>query len=244
MYERKKVNTLSGYENVLDIYFVDKYGNVYGNDGIELVKNYNTSGYFQVALKIKNKRRWKKSFVHRLVALAFVDGMTVEKDIVDHIDGDKNNNYYKNLRWCTQKENMHNPNTVEKMWLNDTKCHECYVYDYLLNYIGHYDSLTEASKEIDATIEGLDVRVKEYYVLSNRNLETVLKINRKQRLQSVVITDINTHEKFYFYSNRCARRFFDNKINITDAIQKNTTVYGRYKVRSLNYKKLIGMLDL
>lgn len=31
MYERKKVNTLATeYEQVLDIYEIDKYGNVYG----------------------------------------------------------------------------------------------------------------------------------------------------------------------------------------------------------------------
>ena len=37
MYERIKVNTLAKeYEQVLDIYEVDKYGNVYGNNGIEL----------------------------------------------------------------------------------------------------------------------------------------------------------------------------------------------------------------
>ena len=43
---------------------------------------------------------------------------------------------------------------------------------------------------------------------------------------------------------REARRFFDNKVNITQAIQHNWTVRGKYKVRNLNYKKLIGMLDL
>ena len=33
MYERKKVNTLAKeYEQILDIYEVDKYGNVYGKD--------------------------------------------------------------------------------------------------------------------------------------------------------------------------------------------------------------------
>ena len=36
MYERKKVNTLAKeYEQILDIYEVDKYGNVYGKDGME-----------------------------------------------------------------------------------------------------------------------------------------------------------------------------------------------------------------
>ena len=59
MYERVKVSTLEGYEQVLDIYEVDKYGNVYGINGVELKQSYNNKGYKQVSLKLKNKRRWK-----------------------------------------------------------------------------------------------------------------------------------------------------------------------------------------
>ena len=92
MYERIKVNTLDGYEQVLDIYEVDKYGNVYGKNGIELKQTYNSTKYKQVSLKLKNKRRWKKCFVHRLVALAFVDGRTKEFNEVDHKDTNKENN--------------------------------------------------------------------------------------------------------------------------------------------------------
>lgn len=243
MYERKKVNTLSKeYEQVLDIYEVDKYGSVYGSNGMELVQTYNSSGYKQVSLKVKNKRRWKKCFVHRLVGYGFVEGRTEQRSEIDHIDGNKTNNKSTNLRWVTRKENMANENTVLKMrGANGIKC---YVYDYLLNFIGTFESLSEAQKEIGTEIKGINIRTKEYYILSDKDLSTVLRINRKQRIQSVVITDIETHEKFYFCSNREARKFFDNKVNITQAIQKNWTVKGKYKVRSLNYKKLIGMLDL
>ena len=206
MYERKKVNTLAkDYEQVLDIYEVDKYGNVYGNNGMELKQSYNSSGYKQVSLKLKNKRKWKKCFVHRLVAFAFVSGRTEQYNEVDHLDTNKNNNKWNNLRWTDRKGNMENPITQYNMcWMNG----------------------------------------KEYYILEDSDLSRILKINRKQKIQSVVITDIETKQKFYFYSNREARRLFDNKVNITQAIQHNWTVRGKYKVRNLNYKKLIGMLDL
>lgn len=243
MYERKKVSTLSKeYEQVLDIYEVDKYGNVYGNNGIELTQSYNSTGYKQVALKLKNKRRWKKCFVHRLVGYAFVKGNTEQRNEIDHIDGNKINNKYTNLRWVTRKENMKSDITVCNMWGMNGK--KCFVYDFLLNFIGAFDSIKDAEKETGVTIKGINIRTKEYYILEDTDLSKVLKINRKQKIQSIVITDIETHEKKYFYSNREARRFFDGKVNITQAIQKNWTVRGKYKVRILNYKKLIGMLDL
>lgn len=243
MYERKRVSTLSKeYEQVLDIYEVDKYGNVYGANGMELKQSYNSSGYKQVALKLKNKRRWKKCLVHRLVGYGFVGGRTEVKNEIDHKDTKKENNRWNNLQWVDHKGNMANENTQYKMWGANGK--ECYVYDYLLNFIGKFSSLDEASKKIGRTISGINIRIHEYYVLEKPDLSFVLKINRKQKLQSIVITDIETHEKFYFCSNREARKFFENKVNVTQAIQKNWTVKGKYKVRALNYKKLIGTLDL
>lgn len=243
MYERIKVNTLAKeYEQVLDIYEVDKYGNVYGNNGMELKQSYNSSGYKQVSLKLKNKRRWKKCLVHRLVALAFVFEKTEQYNEVDHLDTNKQNNKWNNLRWTDRKGNMNNENTVFKMWNQNGK--ECFVYDFKLNFIGKFGSLEEAQTSIKRTIHGINTRVKEYYILDSADLKKVLKINKKQKIQSIVITDIETNEKYYFYSNRQARKFFDGKVNITQAIQKNWTIKGKYKVRILNYKKLIGTLDL
>lgn len=43
--------------------------------------------------------------VHRAVGMCFCDNYS-ESLVVDHIDGDRANNFYENLRWCTQKENL------------------------------------------------------------------------------------------------------------------------------------------
>lgn len=243
MYEKIKVNTLSKeYEQVLDIYKVDKYGNVYGNNEMELKQSCNNRGYKQVALKMKNTRRWKKCYVHRLVGAAFVEGYSEKKNEIDHIDTNKHNNFYKNLKWVTHKENRQNPLTKEKM--KGVGGEKCYVYDYLLNYIGVFSSLSKAEDEIGESVKGTNIRTKTHYILEKPDLEIVLKINRKQKITSIVITNIETKEKVYFHSNREARKFFNNKVNITQAIQHNWTVWGKFKVRNLNYKKLIGMLDL
>ena len=61
---------------------------------------------------ILQKNGHKKHFkVHRLVASHFVKNPN-NNPIVNHIDGNKENNHYKNLEWVTYKENsLHAVNT-------------------------------------------------------------------------------------------------------------------------------------
>ena len=68
-------------------------------------------GYIYVGLMKDGVRFHFK--VHRLVAEAFIPNPE-NKPCVDHIDTNKSNNTVSNLRWCTIKENMNNPITIEK----------------------------------------------------------------------------------------------------------------------------------
>jgi len=43
--------------------------------------------------------------VHRLVAEVFVSGRTADRRIINHRDGNKTNNNWWNLEWCTYSEN-------------------------------------------------------------------------------------------------------------------------------------------
>ncbi|ECC6921633.1 HNH endonuclease [Salmonella enterica] len=63
----------------------------------------NSSGYFQV--KINSCGKSQRFYVHRLVAMLFVDNEHGLSE-VDHLDGDKSNNSVGNLRWVTRAENM------------------------------------------------------------------------------------------------------------------------------------------
>lgn len=75
------------------------------------------AGYYHVSLS-KNGIVIIKN-VHILVANAFCDN-PYNKPYVDHIDGDKTNNIYTNLRFVTPKENSRNPSTIDNMhsWKN------------------------------------------------------------------------------------------------------------------------------
>lgn len=61
-------------------------------------------------------RRRKTLYIHRLVALNFVENKH-NKKFVTHLDFDKTNNHFKNLKWVTQKEltehNLKNPSVIK-----------------------------------------------------------------------------------------------------------------------------------
>lgn len=51
--------------------------------------------------------------IHRLVAKAFVNGENEDNNIVNHIDGNKENNHYSNLEWCSISYN--NKHAIESL---------------------------------------------------------------------------------------------------------------------------------
>lgn len=62
-------------------------------------------GYLKIGLFIEEGRR-KWFTIHRLVAQAYVPNPN-NLPQVNHKDGNKLNNHYSNLEWCTAKENIH-----------------------------------------------------------------------------------------------------------------------------------------
>lgn len=81
-------------------YTIDDTGNIYSR-GKKMKPYLINSGY--LAIKLQNKGIRYHYLVHRLVAQYFLEG----EGVVDHIDGNRLNNNVTNLRYCSQKENLH-----------------------------------------------------------------------------------------------------------------------------------------
>ena len=54
--------------------------------------------------------------VHRLVGMVFIPNSNPLNTVIDHIDRNKCNNNYKNLRWCSQRVNANNMKNNAKYW--------------------------------------------------------------------------------------------------------------------------------
>ena len=102
--------TIVDYPN----YEVSNLGNVRNKKSKKLLKQSNGRDKRYLSVYLTNGKKENTQRVHRLVAEAFIPNPE-EKPMVNHIDGDKNNNSVENLEWCTSKENN---NHAIKMGLN------------------------------------------------------------------------------------------------------------------------------
>lgn len=106
--EWKTIENYPNYEisNMGRVRALKYYSNIhkkYYDREIILKEKTNMHGYKMVGLSNSDGR---KSFsIHRLVAKAFIKNSNNYKE-VNHIDGNKANNCYINLEWCTRKSNI------------------------------------------------------------------------------------------------------------------------------------------
>lgn len=99
------------YKYIYEKLYISNYGNVKkiinGKERYCKITFDPSKGYNVVSLMIydKNIKKQMTFLVHRLVATYFVDKID-GCDVVNHINANKKDNFYKNLEWTTTKGNM------------------------------------------------------------------------------------------------------------------------------------------
>ena len=83
-------------------------------NGKILKQSKNQKGYLRIRIS-KGRNKKYTLLIHRLVALAFIENPNNYQQI-NHIDGNKENNYYLNLEWCNNSQNQIH---AVKLGLND-----------------------------------------------------------------------------------------------------------------------------
>lgn len=114
--------------------------------------NDNGNGYLQVHLYQGGKSSRRVRYIHRLVADAFIPNIK-NKPQVNHINGDKADNFVDNLEWVTSKENN---NHAEHTGLNKIfKEKRIQVDLFRLNgdFIKSFNSILDCSKFLQRPIK-------------------------------------------------------------------------------------------
>ena len=130
-----------------ELYLVYNDGRVFSKKNNKFKKIYTKNGYEQISINSKDFS------VHRLVAELFVENKDPINNIyVDHIDRNRSNNHYTNLRWVTKQQNnqnktIHKNNKTGYIGIGKLKNgkYEAYIFiNGKKKHIGSYDDCKKA----------------------------------------------------------------------------------------------------
>lgn len=86
------------------LYYIDCFGNIFSMFSKKFMPTYEHCGYKYLALGTQPRKRY---YVHKLVMWTWNGGppASMRNPTIDHIDGNRQNNYFSNLRWLENEEN-------------------------------------------------------------------------------------------------------------------------------------------
>ena len=135
---------IMGYPN----YMIAKDGTLKNIKGQVIKPRYDKRGYERVNLSYKGSK--KTYFIHQLVMNTFSNENANKYATIDHIDGNKTNNHFNNLRYVTLGEN------VELALLKRSDKIDFYINELLKKY-----SDEEVSNILEKVIALMQVLTKE-----------------------------------------------------------------------------------
>ena len=103
-YSPIQINTLYGFENVKDFYYMIGYNVVNIQTGHIKKLSFHKRNYPYVTLETKDSSQNKKCLLHNLLALAYIRNGKFE--VVEHLDDNPLNYDISNLKFSTQSENL------------------------------------------------------------------------------------------------------------------------------------------
>lgn len=101
----KKMIKENPFNIIPNRYVIDEYGGLYNLKTCNIIKPSLVYEYYRYTL-YDNNGNHINYLVHRLVAMMFcINHWNDYSLVVNHIDGNKRNNHYTNLEWCTIQHN-------------------------------------------------------------------------------------------------------------------------------------------
>ena len=135
---------IKDYENY---YQVSNLGNIRNKITNKiLVGDTNSGGYKRVSLYQPLRKRF---FVHRLVAYHFCENYSIDK-VVNHKDGNKQNNCASNLEWVTRSENdLHAfKNNLRKIYPSQFR-HKIMMFKINGEFIKEFKNIQDCCNELN-----------------------------------------------------------------------------------------------
>ena len=231
-------------------YVISNYGRLFTFVKMKEKKTHlDKDGYLRTSITRENKKS-TNVFMHRLVAFTFVTDHPNDCNLVNHKDGKKQNNYYKNLEWVTPKGNTHHaiinglqinsgPNCPSAVYSEDTVHKICKLLEDGKDVSEIYKLFLPNHKTIiDKSFYALIFSIKsgKRYTIISKNYNIPKNVESKQKpkfiqeevdtITDMVRNDKTTKEIIHFFGGTTTKtypgkRIYD-KIQYIKKVLKNS----------------------
>lgn len=164
-------------------YSIDRFGNIYSSYSKRFLKlSIGMDNYYKVTL-VNDDGKPSYLRVSRLVGIAYIPNPE-NKPVINHIDGDKLNNFVGNLEWSTVAENtQHSYNTGLQTINNGHEVTDFRVVHEICKLLEQGVRPKEISEIVGIKKRKVDeIRTKEYWssISDEYNFDSVTRENRLQ----------------------------------------------------------------